>query len=117
VSVTGNVGDWRGHDVFGADGNKIGKLEDVYYDATSDEAVLLCVRSGKLTHKQVLIPVLGARVTPEQVVVKWREESTDGAPTTKPDEELSVEDEERVFHHYGLDYVPPVDGQRTLKRH
>lgn len=117
MTVTGNVGDWRGHEVFGADGSKLGKLEDVYYGAASDEAVLLCVRSGKLSHKQVLVPVAGARVTPERVVVAWSDDTIDSAPTTKPDEELTVEDEERVFHHYGLDYAPPPGGGRLLKRH
>ncbi len=117
MTVSASIGDWRGHEVQGTGGEKLGRLEDVYYDSDSDEPVLLCVRGGMLSHKQVLVPVAGARVTPEQVVVAYTAQDLDGAPTTKPDEELSLDDEETAFRRYGLDYTAPADGRRRLTRH
>lgn len=118
MGVSANVGDWRGHDVFLSGGDKLGKLEDVYYDADTDEPVFLCVRSGMMSHKQVLVPVNDAQVTPDRVTVPWAADDVDGAPTTKPGEELSVDDEERAFRRYGIAYAPPTteNGRRLVRR-
>ena len=117
-AVSANVGDWRGHDVFLAGGDKLGKLEDVYYDADSDEAVFLCVKSSMLSHKQILVPVGDATVTPDRVNVPWAADDVEGAPTTRPGEELTADDEERAFRRYGMDYTPPANesGRRLIRR-
>jgi len=118
MSISVNVGDWRGHDVVLASGDKLGKLEDVYYDADSDEPVFLAVKSSLMSHKQVLVPVGDAHATPDHLTVAWSTDDIDGAPTTKPGEELSADDEERVFRRYGLDYTPPANpgGHRLVRR-
>lgn len=43
----------------------------------------------------------------------------DGAPTTRSGEEHPVEDAERVFGHFGLDYYTPsasTSGRRLVRR-
>lgn len=114
-----NIGDWRGKDVLLTDGDKkIGKLQDVYYDAETDEPVFLCVKAGRLSHKQVVVPVREVIASPDRLLVAWGKADVDGAPTTRPGEELSVEDEERAFRHYGMDYQPPStsSGRRLVRR-
>ncbi|MBO0829516.1 MAG: PRC-barrel domain-containing protein [Streptosporangiales bacterium] len=113
-----NVGEWRGHDVYLKDGEKLGRLEDVYYDAETDLPRFLCVRVGTLIHKQVLVPAADVTPSPDKLTVAWSQEDTGNAPTTKPGEELSAGDEERVFRHYGMDYVAPdtASGRRLVRR-
>lgn len=113
---TFNVADWRGHDVLSADGEKLGKFEELYYDSETDDAAFLCVRAGRLSQKQVLVPASDLRVTPQNVTVPWAKDVLDKAPTTKPDEELTAVDEESVFQHFGLDYTPASSGTRRLIR-
>lgn len=111
------IGDWRGRDVVSAEGEKLGKLEDVYYDGDTEQAAFLCVRTGRFGHNQTLVPADQVQVSPETVTVPWAKDVVDNAPTTKPDEELSLDDEQQAFRHYGLDYTPPMSpGQRRLVR-
>lgn len=113
-----NVGEWRGYDVYLKDGNKLGRLEDVYYDAETDVPQFLCVRTGTLVHKQVLVPARDVTPSPDKLTVAWGEEDTDKAPTMKQGEELTSEDEERAFRHYGMDYAAPTtaSGRRLVRR-
>jgi sporulation protein YlmC with PRC-barrel domain len=118
MSGLSNVGDWRGHDVFTTDGDKLGKLEDVYYDADTNDPSMLCVKTGMLSHNQVLVPARDVVATPDRLTVAWPHDDLDGAPTTSPGEELTAEDEQRVFRHYGMEYTPPASpgGRRLVRR-
>lgn len=113
-----NVGEWRGHDVYLNDGDKLGKLEDVYYDAETDVPQFLCVRTGTLTHKQVLVPAANVTPSPDKLTVAWGKDVTDRAPTTKPGDELTGQDEESAYRHYGMDYTSPdsTSGRRLVRR-
>jgi sporulation protein YlmC with PRC-barrel domain len=44
--VHAKLGDWRGKDVLDRDGEKIGKLEDVYVDTESDVEEFGTVKEG-----------------------------------------------------------------------
>jgi sporulation protein YlmC with PRC-barrel domain len=46
MAEVGNIADWRGKQIFDRDGDKIGKLEDVYVDVETDEAVFGTVKEG-----------------------------------------------------------------------
>lgn len=115
-----NIGEWRDKDVFADGGEQLGKLEDVYYDAETDEPLFLCVKTVWLSHKQVLVSVQDVAATPGHLSVAWSKDDVAGAPTTKPGEELTneEEEEERVFRHYGLGYRPPASasGRRLVRR-
>jgi hypothetical protein len=41
-----NIAEWRGTDFVDRDGDKIGKLEDVYVDVETDEPVFGTVKEG-----------------------------------------------------------------------
>ncbi len=43
-----NIRDWRDHDVAGPDGNKIGQLEAVYVDTSTDQPAFASVRTGMI---------------------------------------------------------------------
>lgn len=113
-----NVGEWRGHDVYLDNGEKLGRLDDVYYDAETDVPLFLCVRIGTLTHKEVLVPAADVTPSPDKLTVAWGKEDTGNAPTMKQGEELSPADEERAFRHYGMNYVAPdtASGRRLIRR-
>ena len=51
--------DWRGQQVFDRDGESLGKLDEIYYDAASGRPVLIAVKSGLLGRKSSLIPLEG----------------------------------------------------------
>lgn len=113
-----NPGEWRGQDVFFTGGDKLGKLEDVYYDADSDKPVFLCVKSSMLSRKQVLVPASKVHGSPNGLTADWSQDDVKGAPTTKRDQGLTGDDEQRAYRHYGMDYQQPsTDNGRRLVRH
>lgn len=111
-----NFSQWRGKDVVVAGGRqKLGKVDDVYCDTASDEPLFLCVKTGWVGRRHVLVPVQDCVVAPEHVTVPWETADVADAPTTRPGQELAVSDEERVFRHYGMDYQPTPSGRRLFR--
>jgi hypothetical protein len=56
------IHEWRAQDVLDRDGERIGKLDDVFYDARSGEAVFVSVKSGLLGRRSKLVSLAGATV-------------------------------------------------------
>ena len=60
-----DIREWRGHDVVDPDGHKIGELEAVYVDTTTDLAAFGTVIVGMPTrHRLAFVPVAQAVVGP-----------------------------------------------------
>ncbi|MDQ6782407.1 MAG: PRC-barrel domain-containing protein [Actinomycetota bacterium] len=112
-----NLKDWTGKDVLGSDGEKIGRLADTYYDAETDVAQFLVVETGALRKHLVLVPAGGATGTPDHLTLPVAKDAVDNAPTIDAGD-LSAEDEQRAFEHYGFEYSPAsTPGGRRLVRH
>ncbi len=113
----GDIREWRGHDVVDADGRKIGELEAVYVDTTTDLPSFGTVKVGMPTrHRLVFVPLGQATVGPGYLRVSYDRKQVRGAPSISTDGELPFEDEEAVFRHYGLTYQPGAAGERCLAR-
>ncbi len=53
------IADWRGKQLIDRDGEKIGKLEDVYVDVETDEPVLGTVKEGRIGRHLTFVPLAG----------------------------------------------------------
>lgn len=112
-----DIREWRGKDAVDVSGSKLGTLEAVYVDTTSDEPVFATVRIGLPTrHRLVFVPLAGARVGPDYLQVAWDKKAVKDAHSIDTDGELLAEDEPGVFAHYELEYRPGSDGGRRLAR-
>jgi hypothetical protein len=54
--------EWVGEDVIDVDGERVGKLDEVYYSTASNQAVFAVVKSGLLGRHTSLVPLGGASV-------------------------------------------------------
>ena len=109
-----NIRDWRLKDVVDPDGSKIGSLESVYVDTTTDQPFFAAVMTGIIgRHKLTFVPLTGATVAPDHVRVTVSKDLAKNAPSIDTDGELTVEQEPEVFAHYSLPYTP---GVRRLAR-
>ena len=80
-----NLRDWRGEKVIDPDGDKIGDLEAVYVDTTTDEPAFVTVKTGMIgRHRLVFVPVGGATVTPSAVRVRYDKKLISEAPYRSP---------------------------------
>lgn len=110
--------DWRGEDVLDPASEKLGKLDDVYYDVETDRPAFAAVRSGTLSKHLTLVPLDGATVGRDYLRVATAKDRFKGAPSLTPDVELSGDDEAQAYDYYGLQYAPGGLGSaRRLARH
>lgn len=112
-----NIRDWRQHDVVDPDGDKIGELESVYVDTTSDLPAFAAVRVGMVGRRRLtFVPLDGATVAPHHLRVRYPKKLVRSAPSIGTDGELLAEEEPGLFEHYELEYLPGADGARRLAR-
>ncbi len=114
-----NVADWHGKTLVDADGEKIGKLEDVYVDVETDEPQLATVKEGLIGRHLTFVPLRGIRVGPDELQVPVSKAQVKDAPNIElRGEELSRDDESALYHHYELNYMPPdtPSGRRLGRR-
>src|SRR6202044_3090214 len=117
VFEAGNIREWRGHHVLDAGGRKIGELEAVYVDTSTDQPSFGTVRVGMPTrHRLVFVPLDEATVGPGYLKVRYPRSLVKGSPSIDTDGELPASDEEAVFKHYNLEYQPGASGERRLAR-
>nr|WP_208382773.1 PRC-barrel domain-containing protein [Modestobacter marinus] len=109
-----NIRDWRTLNVVDPDGSKIGTLESVYVDTTTDQPFFAAVTTGMIgRHKLTFVPLTGATVAPDHIRVTVSKDLTKSAPSIDTDGELTVEQEPDVFAHYSMPYT---GGVRRLAR-
>jgi uncharacterized protein (TIGR02271 family) len=113
-----NAYDWRDREVIGSDGEKIGKVDEVYLDTASGEPEWLSVNTGLFGMKSSFVPLQGADPAGETVRVAYTKDEVKDAPGITPDSELSFEEERALWSHYGLDYDSSSDsGERETVGH
>ena len=84
-----DIREWRGHDVVDAEGHKIGTLEAVYVDTSTDQPAFATVTVGLPTrHRLVFVPLDHATVGPGYVKVGFDRKQVKDAPSIDTDGEL-----------------------------
>ena len=114
--TVGSIRDWVGLPVLDRDGSKIGTMEAVYYDTSSDEPTFITVKVGLLSTSLVFVPLDGAVVSPKDVRVTVDKKQAKEAPSIATDGQLESTMEPAVFEHYGLAYTQGATGERRLGR-
>jgi hypothetical protein len=112
-----NLRDWRGNSVIDPEGKKVGDLEAVYVDTSTDEPAFITVKVGMIGRSRLaFVPVAGATVTPDAVRVRYPKKQVHDAPSIDTDGELTGPEEPAVFAHYNLPYTANAAGERQLGR-
>ena len=107
---------WRGQDLVDNDGDKIGSIEDIYLDRETDQPEWAVVTTGLFGTKRTFVPLSDAQPHEEGVRVPFEKATVKDAPRIDPDGELSREDEQTLYQHYGRDYGEYDQGSGVLDR-
>jgi sporulation protein YlmC with PRC-barrel domain len=114
-----NIADWHGKMLIDRDGEKIGKLQDVYVDIENDEPQFATVKEGFIGRHLTFVPLGGITVGPDDLQVPVTKAQVESAPNIEQHgEELSQADESALYHHFELNYTPPntKSGRRLARR-
>jgi hypothetical protein len=113
-----DIKEWRGQDVLDPQSEKLGKLDEVFYDTETDQPAFAAVKSGTLSKHLTLVPLGGATVGRDYVRVATPKDRFKAAPSFSPDVELSSGDEAESYKFYDLPYAPGgLGGARRLAKH
>ena len=114
-----NVAEWHGKMLVDREGERIGKLQDVYVDVENDEPQFATVKEGLIGRHLTFVPLSGITLGPDDLQVTVTKEQVKSAPNIElHGEELSQADESALYHHYELNYTPPntESGRRLARR-
>jgi len=112
-----DIKEWRGQDVIDSQGEKLGKLEDVYYDTESDAPAFGAIKSGLVGKHITLVPLAGATAGQSYLRVAIAKDRFKDAPSIDTDTELTSDVEADSYQHFGLDYRPVGADARRLAKH
>jgi len=102
---TNDLAALAGKTMTGRDGHKIGKIVDVYESTDGASATFVTVATGLFGGHASFVPLTEASVQGDDVSVPYDKDLVKDAPRVDADEELTSQEEERLFAHYDL-----VDG-------
>jgi uncharacterized protein (TIGR02271 family) len=104
TNFAGSPGDLRGRDVYGADGEKIGTLGQVYSSGPSTEPTWASVKTGLFGLKESMVPLSGASVRGDGLQVAFDKATVKDAPNidNDVDEPLDAEQVRELYRYYDL---------------
>jgi uncharacterized protein (TIGR02271 family) len=108
-----DVYQWQGRNMVGSDGEKIGKITDIYEDPATGKPEWATVSSGLFASKSNFVPLAGASPEGEDVRAQVTKDQVKDAPGVQADGELSEQEEQRLFEHYNVPYT--TEGSTTAQ--
>jgi uncharacterized protein (TIGR02271 family) len=91
-----------GHNVFDAEGNKIGTAGRIYNSDTTGQPAWVTVKTGLFGTKESFVPLNGAEADDKGLRVAVHKDSIKDAPRIDQDGRLSEADMAELYRHYGL---------------
>ena len=115
---TWTASEWRGKMVLDREGERLGKLQDVYVDVETDEPRFGTVKEGLLARHLTFVPLSGLQIGPDYVRVVATKAQVRSAPDLARGDELSRTEESALYHHFEINYTPPdtESGRRLARR-
>lgn len=96
--------------VYTEGGEKVGDVGQIYASDTSQEPTWVTVKTGLFGTAESFVPLEGARVEGDNIVVAFDKDTIKHAPRIDDDGSLSPDEEQTLFRHYGLG-----QGRRELR--
>jgi len=93
----------RGSPVYDQSGDKIGSVEEIFYDADTQQPEWIGIGTGFFGMKRVLVPVAGASMDADGVTVPYAKDMVKDTPDIDGDE-ISEDTERQLYSYYGLQY-------------
>jgi uncharacterized protein (TIGR02271 family) len=96
--------DFRGRTLIDRDGDKIGKIDDVYTDRQDGQPEWALVNTGLFGSKKTFVPLRAAQPVGEDLRVPLEKAQVKDAPRIEADGELSETEERQLYTHYDVAY-------------
>ena len=95
---------YRGQELRGSDGEKLGTIEEIYLDTDTQQPEWAVVTTGLFGTKQSFVPIGDAGTSGDGMTVPYDKATVRDAPSIDPDGQLSEAEERQLYEHYGRSY-------------
>ncbi len=94
-----------GADAYGSDGDKIGKVGQIFLDDQTGEPVFATVNTGLFGMSENFVPISDASYSGDRFTLPFGKDRIKDAPSINPDDgHLSPDEEQRLYEYYGVAY-------------
>jgi uncharacterized protein (TIGR02271 family) len=97
------VRDLVGSTAYGPNGEKLGKVGQVYFDDQSNRPEWVTVHTGLFGTNETFVPVQGAEFSGDRVTLGYDKQKIKNAPNIAEDGHLAADEEQQLYRYYGLD--------------
>ena len=91
-----------GSNAVDSDGDKLGKIGNVYLDDRTGEPAWATVNTGLFGTKESFVPLATARIEGDQLVVPFDKAKVKDAPKVTDDGHIGDDEQEELYRYYGL---------------
>jgi len=92
----------QGKTMYGSDGDKLGSIDVLYADREDGDPTFATVNTGMFGSRTSFVPLAQAELRGDDVHVPYNKDLVKDAPNIDQDSELSPEEEQRLYAHYGV---------------
>jgi uncharacterized protein (TIGR02271 family) len=92
---------WIGHTAVDQDGDKIGKIEEIYVDDQTGQPEWLAIKTGLFGGKLTFAPLTGATSAGDDLQLPYTKDLVKDAPRVDADGHLEPDEEASLYRHYG----------------
>lgn len=97
--------DFQGRTLVDHDGEKIGKIDELYYDERGGQPEWALVHTGLFGTKKTFVPIRDASPLGEDLQIPVTKDQVKDAPRVDVDQQLSEQQEHQLFDHYEVPYT------------
>lgn len=104
---------YRGAKIIGADGDKIGKVDEIYLDDRTGRPEWALVNTGLFGASSTFVPLAQADAAGGDLRVPYDKAKVKDAPRLDADQHLDESQERELYRYYGLDFDTDYDTAGT----
>ena len=94
----------RGSDAYGSDGDKLGRVGEVYLDDQTGQPEWFTVNTGLFGTNESFVPLAEASFSDGRLTVPYTKDKIKNAPNVASDGHLSPDEERQLYTYYGVGY-------------
>lgn len=91
-----------GATAYGSDGEKIGKIGQIFLDTSTGQPEWVTVNTGMFGTSESFVPLANARAEGNRVEIGYPKDVVRNAPRIDADQQLSEDQEATLYSHYGI---------------
>jgi hypothetical protein len=97
---------WTDRDLVDSTGDKIGKVDGLYYDETTGQPEWLLVKTGLFGTKKTFVPADQVHVSGDHLMTSLSKDRVKDAPSIDDEEMVNDDDQRQLYSYYGMTYRP-----------